>query len=321
MALKARLEGRGDASRRAAQVASTPALPMCPRGENSRHFRYNKMNNLFMKLKETNNGIINFRSSVKEIRNRTEILSERVLHLNKTISTLEKENKDLKKIIERFCCFGKDNNLLIYQLDETSNESWEELEYKLLDLFNNKMSITVNRADLSAFRRIGNIKGHRPVLLKMNSSEAKLLILQNAYKLTGQNVYIDLDVSQEDSEVRRALASFYKKLKSEGKQVKLKTQFLIVNGRRWTLEDLLEKEETKENQEEWGSEEEVPTCDKKKVLKKKRNEIKKKKDGEEDEWDLIERNLWWRRKEAQLLRRSQLCRHVKFEPRPTEAAK
>lgn len=111
-----------------------------------------------------------------ETRTKVEIQEEKV-------NTIEKDRRT--------------NNIVIYNLEETPNETWEELMRKINWLFNTTMKLNVKKDEINQYFRMGKKTGrtpNRPVLVKMVNHWKKMEILRNTATLKGTKIFLSQDL-------------------------------------------------------------------------------------------------------------------------------
>ena len=127
------------------------------------------------------------------------------------------------------------NNLRIYGITETNDESWERREEHADQVFSQKLglkNICIERAH-RVKRKIGDkSKKHRPIVCNLLSFKDKKLILKNANKLKETNIFIDEDYSLETMEYRKQLWDEVKYLRSQGNITYLNYRSIVNKGMR-----------------------------------------------------------------------------------------
>ena len=110
------------------------------------------------------------------------------------------------------------NNLRIYGITETNDESWEKCEEHADQVFSQKLglkNIRIQRAHRVKRKKGDKSKKPRPIVCNLLSYKDKKLILKNANKLKGTNIFIDEDCSFETVEYRKQLWDEVKYLRSQ----------------------------------------------------------------------------------------------------------
>ena len=114
---------------------------------------------------------------------------------------------------------SRKNNLRTYGITERNDESWERCEEHADQVFTQKLGLKNIRIERA--HRVKRKKGdksikHRPIVCNLLSFKDKKLILKNANKLKGTNIFIDEDYSFETMEYRKQLWDEVKYLRSQG---------------------------------------------------------------------------------------------------------
>ena len=132
------------------------------------------------------------------------------------INELWKDNDQLCERLRDLEDRSRRDNLRIDGIAELENETWEQTEEILHNLFKEKLeleNISVERA-----HRVGN-KGKndkRTIVLKLASFKDKLKIISEARKLKGTNISINEDYSKETLEIRKEKWKEVKELRKNG---------------------------------------------------------------------------------------------------------
>lgn len=156
-------------------------------------------------------------------------LSNQVLTLGDRITGLENYNRQ--------------NNLIVYGLDEDTSETNDLLKEKVIvDIFENKLGVKVSSTE--KIHRLG--KQHetkiRPVMIRFSSRNEKAEVMRNAYKLKGSVLSLSEDYTFEVREKRRHLWAYAKAQKSDpSNKVRLTYDKLIINGQMFTWNAEIEK--------------------------------------------------------------------------------
>ena len=96
----------------------------------------------------------------------------------------------------------------IYAVKETNDETWEKCEEHVEQVFSEKLglkNIRVERAHRVKRRKGEQSKNSRPTICKLLSFKKKRLVMNNANKPKGTNIFIDEDYSFETMEYRKKL--------------------------------------------------------------------------------------------------------------------
>ena len=132
------------------------------------------------------------------------------------INELWKDNDQLCERLRDLEDRSRRDNLRTDGIAELENETWEQTEEILHNLFKEKLeleNISVERA-----HRVGN-KGKnnkRTIVLKLASFKDKLKIISEARKLKGTNISINEDYSKETLEIRKEKWKEVKELRKNG---------------------------------------------------------------------------------------------------------
>ena len=147
------------------------------------------------------------------------------------INELWKDNDQLCERLRDLEDRSRRDNLRIDGIAEVENETWEQTEEILHNLFKEKLeleNISVERA-----HRVGN-KGKnnkRTIVLKLASFKDKLKIISEARKLKGTNISINEDYSKETLEIRKEKWKEVKELRKNGTYAILVYDKVVIKGK------------------------------------------------------------------------------------------
>ena len=147
------------------------------------------------------------------------------------INELWKDNDQLCERLRDLEDKSRRDNLRIDGIAELENETWEQTEEILHNLFKEKLeleNISVERA-----HRVGN-KGKndkRTIVLKLASFKDKLKIISEARKLKGTNISINEDYSKETLEIRKEKWKEVKELRKNGTYAILVYDKVVIKGK------------------------------------------------------------------------------------------
>ena len=119
------------------------------------------------------------------------------------------------------------DNLRIDDSKEVENETWEQI---LKTMIQEKLEI--EDVYFESGHRVGNINNTLPrtIIAKFSSFKGKQIVLSDAKKLKGQNIYINEDFSKETMDIRKVKWKSVKSLKSQGKFAILVYDKISVKG-------------------------------------------------------------------------------------------
>ena len=147
------------------------------------------------------------------------------------INELWKDNDQLCERLRDLEDRSRRDNVRIDGIAELENETWEQTEEILHNLFKEKLeleNISVERA-----HRVGN-KGKnnkRTIVLKLASFKDKLKIISEARKLKGTNISINEDYSKETLEIRKEKWKEVKELRKNGTYAILVYDKVVIKGK------------------------------------------------------------------------------------------
>ena len=127
------------------------------------------------------------------------------------------------------------NNLRIYGITETNDESWEKCEEQADQVFSQNLglkNIRIEQAYRVKRKKGDKSKKPRPIVCNLLSFKDKKLILKNANKLKGTNIFIDENYSFETMEYRKQLWYEVKYIRSQGNIAYLNYRSIVNKGMR-----------------------------------------------------------------------------------------
>lgn len=151
---------------------------------------------------------------------------------------LQKENQELKERLLNAERKIKKYNVVIYGLKECLNQADEKQH--LLNLFQNTLNLSCSEADFRDLYRIGgkNKTLKRPLLVELIRYSLKTDIFKNLTLLKNTGIYITNDLTYEEYQLQKVLRAHLKEVKEQYPEAYIRKNSLIVNGEKFTAEDL-----------------------------------------------------------------------------------
>lgn len=170
------------------------------------------------------------RGEVEQLKHENQELKDHRDALWNRVEGLERKTDDLE-------CRSKRNNLIFYGLAKESDESFANCETRLNDLFTDRLELPIS--DTVSFDRIHRLgdKPDAPLIACCTHYRHKVQILKAKNKLKGTNIFIGEDFSQGVRTIRKKLTEIMKVMKGEGKKVSMVYDHLIVDGKKFVLND------------------------------------------------------------------------------------
>jgi hypothetical protein len=169
---------------------------------------------------------------------------------NDRVKKLEDSDSIIIKTIETFTTKLKKwdgqkrlKNLLIYNVIEPQDETYEILEKSVFELINVKLGVDLIKRDIDFLRRIGRKSDRvRPILIKFTNLWKKNDVLRSCKDLKGTNISISCDYSPEVRTTRKELLPYLHKAKQSNFKAFLKYDKLIIGSKAYTLSELKKHE-------------------------------------------------------------------------------
>ena len=153
-----------------------------------------------------------------------DILENKVKDLERGMKKSNIEKSKLRQLEDR----QRRNNLRIDGLDENENESWDDTDAKVTEMFEHCLGVTgviIERAHRTGDKerrkkeekKEGNYVRPRTIVLKLLNYKDKTRILRNVKNLKGTGIFINEDYSHETLLIRKQLFEEMKKQRVNGK--------------------------------------------------------------------------------------------------------
>ena len=186
-------------------------------------------------VKILSEGFARLQDEVKELREDCAFIRQENKDLKAKNERLEKTITEMDRKVDDLEGRSKRNNLIIHGLVRAEKETGEDCEGILTDLITDRLEL----ADDFQFDRVHrlNAKPNSPVVARCTFFKDKVKILKAKRKLQGTNVFIGEDFSSRVRDVRRRLVPHLKKARSENKKCMMVFDHLIIDGKRFALND------------------------------------------------------------------------------------
>ncbi|XP_070564536.1 uncharacterized protein [Ptychodera flava] len=154
-----------------------------------------------------------------------EKLAEENMNLKDSVSFLTRELDDMKGRMKR-------DNLLIYGIEQSPNETWEESESKVKSFISETLDLDGSNFDFERVHRLTNAKSRpQPIIAKFSRFKQREQVLQTSRRRLKNTPFgVSEDFSPMTREARRKLAPFLKKARDEGKRAFLNYDKLKIDG-------------------------------------------------------------------------------------------
>lgn len=152
------------------------------------------------------------------------------------ITKLEEKNNQLERQIVQLQRKARKNNIVIFGINKTEPNLLEHI----IKIFNETLEVEIHNHEINDIYRTGPTdKSTRPVIIELISYQKKLLILNNAKKLKGKNLFISQDQCFEDRANNKILVKHLKEAKSSGIQAYIKGYKIVIGKEIYSAEDLV----------------------------------------------------------------------------------
>ena len=181
------------------------------------------------------NDNISLKNTISAQEKRLRLSEGMIAQLRSKITQQEDEITDLK-------CRSMRDNIVIRGIAEDNNETWDATKTKVVRFLQETMQVNTSADDIDRAHRLGqksNRDTPRPIVAKLNSSDAKSAIFKNVKKLKDKpDISIQDQLPPEVQERRKRLWPKYKEARENpANNVKWAVDKLIINGRVHTAKD------------------------------------------------------------------------------------
>lgn len=187
------------------------------------------LNDVYEQLINTKNELKNFMEA-SEVR-----ILIRIEELNNRLKAVEKENKKLKEKLEKAEQSNKKNNLIVFGLKLLTQTN---LITVVCSELNRLLDINLVVSDFNDIYVLGKSEA-APIKLELISYQHKILILQNAKKLKGTNIFISHDLTEAQREENRNLRETLKRLKENtSENCYIRKQKIYISNTPYTIDEI-----------------------------------------------------------------------------------
>lgn len=167
---------------------------------------------------------------------------------------LKEENNILKEKLNILEQKLKKYNLMVYGLKEQENEINDIQEF--VAIIKDNLEIDIRFDDIRDIFRVGPKKEekHRPLAIELVSYKLKIEILQKAKLLRGTKIFIANDYTAVEYRKRKLLRLHLNKARGKNQQAFIRKNLLVVEGKSFTYQELLQKDIEEEELNESVSE-------------------------------------------------------------------
>lgn len=163
----------------------------------------------------------------------TEVLKDNISIIQSKLNELECRVQTLEKLARK-------NNLMIFGLRDHKNLRDIELANWVTNQLKSLLGIDIYLNDINNIYYLGN-DANKPLRIELNSYLKKALILRNAYKLKGKQIFIDHDLSKKERVVKNVLNQNLKEAKKKGLRAYIKKEVLVIGDESYNYEQLVER--------------------------------------------------------------------------------
>lgn len=187
-----------------------------------------EMQQLRQEYSELKDEVKDLREEVSQLKERNDFLERTNVDLHEACNSLSRKTDDLENRSKR-------NNLIFFGLGRSDNETNEDCENILQDLFTDTLELAED-VELDRAHRLNSDK-NSPIIARCVKYKQKQMVLKARGKLKGSDVFVSEDFSKRVRDVRKRLTPHLKTCKREGKQATIVYDYLLVDGRRYVVNE------------------------------------------------------------------------------------
>lgn len=200
------------------------------------------LENILKKLEklETIDGKLDqLQRQLDDIKKENDLVKDENRKLKDVIKTQERRIESIEKEIRK-------NKLVIHGIEETENESDNQLRQKIGKIMTGMKIEKHVQQGVREVRRIGRQinKMNRPVRIEMDNWNNKIDILKATKMLKGTKIIIEEEYTKETLAERKKLLPYMMEARDKGQRAFLNYNKLKINGKNFTIDELIVNENT-----------------------------------------------------------------------------
>ena len=198
---------------------------------------------MLCEVKKTNEAIV---SEVREINqtlgklvSRIDRAENEIVGLKNEVTELRNSNWYLQRKLDDLENRSRRQNIIVNGLPQRGQyKNWDTTEAIVRELIQNSLKVKLEPDDIQRAHRIHSNNGIEPIVCCFLRDKKRSEVLQNARKLKGTEIYISEDYSYQVRSERRELKKHMIEARRQGRNAKLQFRHLIIDNRKYSLEDL-----------------------------------------------------------------------------------
>uniref|UniRef100_A0A2H1VTD1 SFRICE_041114 n=1 Tax=Spodoptera frugiperda TaxID=7108 RepID=A0A2H1VTD1_SPOFR len=194
-----------------------------------------EINKAIVKIREDIEGKLNTLSKEAE-QQRDDIIT-----INKKIEKLTIENDNLKREIKSLIATKVENSthcyednrrkIVVYGFPEYYKESIYDEQYRLVDIFYNKLNVDLTEYLDETYRLGRNYNKNRPLVIEFTSKRITKYILENKHYLQGTRLFVSEYLDKNARSQRKEMHEEMLKARKNGLYAIIKNNQLIIEGK------------------------------------------------------------------------------------------
>ena len=140
-----------------------------------------------------------------DTKTKLEVMDAKWSEIHKEIEDMKVHVSNLKERIYEQGWIEKNyrnHNILVYGLNECTNESRWDLCYALQELFSKELQMNISDMMIDDCFRLGKSKNRRPVLIKFTSKLTRDCVLERSKLLKGTGIYLEKDYESQSGKLK-----------------------------------------------------------------------------------------------------------------------
>ena len=218
-----------------------------------------KLNNMQAKLEQANAEISSLRKKVKSLEESLNFTQAEQEEVKERVNTCEEDQMRNEDELTRQSIYSRRWNLIIYGIEESTSENCTDL---VKNVMSSALKINEDKVRSTRFcgvHRLGKSKQNsakpRLVIARFTCREDRDLIWRQRYNLKGSRYRLAEDLPQAVTEIRKTILvpAMKEAKKTDGTKATVTGDRLIVNGKRYTFNQIPKKWRGNKDAEEDGS--------------------------------------------------------------------
>lgn len=190
-------------------------------------------------MKQMKEAVDLIHESIRNVDTKVQILESKIEGNSEGLKVQNNEIETLKQQINRL-------NLVIVGVTDSQQETELELQNKIQELFGNALEIKNRKIPIDTCYRMGRFDNNknRNIIVKFYSESDHKVIMENRHHSKGKKlrIFLNEDLPPSIQLKRKQLREECSKLRLQGKSAAVRGSFLIMDNRKYTIEEEIAKQ-------------------------------------------------------------------------------